>query len=158
MIIFFKLRVLMILCSAFTWPPDKDMLSIPWDSLSMHPDVYYDTSTFHLPIHLVSPQLQLGSPPDVYALVTYFTKSPHPFLFHPKSEIITRSIAQAEKDGMDQAAGDEDDEEEPSTLPLCPPCIPTAPMAEPLSMLPRLPQPPTTAPLAIAHISPVSGI
>ncbi len=124
----------------------------------MHPDVYYDTSTFHLPIHLVSPQLQLGSPPDVYALVTYFTKSPHPFLFHPKSEIITRSIAQAEKDGMDQAAGDEDDEEEPSTLPLCPPCIPTAPMAEPLSMLPRLPQPPTTAPLAIAHISPVSGI
>jgi hypothetical protein len=110
------LRALIVCSSDYSWPPDKDMPSIPWDNLSSHPDVYYDTSAFSLPTRLALPQIYLTSPPDVYALLGYFTKSPRPFVFWPKSEIMQRSTAQVEKEELTRAAGDEVDEE-PLVLP-----------------------------------------
>jgi hypothetical protein len=102
--------------SGFSWPADKDMPSVPWDNLSSHPDVYYDTSLFCLPTCLTLPQLYLTSPPDVYALIGYFAKSPRPFIFWPKSEIIRRSTLQVEQEETTRVAGDEV-EEEPVELP-----------------------------------------
>jgi hypothetical protein len=108
------------------------MPSIPWDNLSSHPNVYYDTSAFSLPTHLTLPQIYLTSPPDVYALLGYFMKSPHLFVFWPKSEIMRRSTAQVKKEELTQAAGDEVDEE-PLVLPQhSSDGVPTLTMAEAL--------------------------
>jgi len=123
------------------------MPSIPWDNLKTDPDVYYDTLTFRLPIHLASPQLYLTSPSDVYSLLTYFAKSPRPFCFWPKSEITRRSMAQAKNEEMNRTAGDEV-EEESSELPQYLPIsnIQIAPMVKSPSTSLVSPQPKTTPP------------
>lgn len=123
----------LIVCSSdYSWPPDKDMPSILWDNLSSHPNVYYDTSAFSLPTRLALPQIYLTSLPNVYALLGYFMKSPCPFVFWPKLEIMQWSTAQVEKEELTWAAGDEVDEE-PLVLPQhSSDGVPTSTMAEAL--------------------------